>query len=106
MPNLIEEFKRLIINHKFFEAHELFEEIWFPIRKSDNDIKHVYRGFINSAVSFELYKRGRVPQSQKVWDNSQRMLKSIDQKFTHYHLFIELQEFLILFRKEYSHTTL
>ena len=63
--SLFEKFKYLIIEEKFFEAHEILEEYWHTIRKSDNPYKNVYRGFINAAVAMELKKRGR--DYKKVW---------------------------------------
>jgi len=59
-------FKYLINNHLFYEAHEILEEYWHTIRKTDNPYKNVYRGFINAAVSLELKKRGR-KNYKKVW---------------------------------------
>jgi len=61
-----ELFKELIIKEKFYEAHEVLEEYWHTIRKSDNPYKNVYRGFINAAVAMELKKRGR-NNYLKVW---------------------------------------
>jgi len=63
----IKEYKELILEHKFFEAHEVLEEFWFPRRRQKDDLTLVVKGFINAAVSFELYKRGRFENSKKVW---------------------------------------
>ena len=65
MPKVFEKFIELIINEKFFEAHEVLEEYWQKIRKTDNSYKNAYRGFINAAVAMELKKRGR--NYKKVW---------------------------------------
>ena len=56
---ILKEFKELIIKHKYYEAHEVLEEYWHTIRKTDNEEKNVYRGFINAAVAMELKKRNR-----------------------------------------------
>ena len=65
----IEEFKSLINEQKFYEAHEALEEIWFPIRKKKNDCCMVLKGFINGAVCLELFKRGKLEQSKNVHKN-------------------------------------
>jgi len=65
----IEEFLLLLHESRFYDAHEVLEELWFPKRfHATNEVK-LLKGFINAAVSFELLKRGRVKQSQKVWLN-------------------------------------
>ena len=61
-----EKFKILINEEKFFEAHEVLEEYWQRIRKTNNPYKNVFRGFINAAVALELKKRGR-KNYKKVW---------------------------------------
>jgi len=67
--NKIAEFYRCLNEERFYDAHEVFEELWFPRRfDEDNEIK-LLKGFINAAVSFELAKKGRNTQSKKVWAN-------------------------------------
>ena len=65
----IEEFKVCLKEERFYDAHEALEEVWFPRRFEKNDEVQLLKGFINAAVSFELLKRGRKTQSQKVWSN-------------------------------------
>jgi len=60
------KFKNLINKEAYFDAHEILEEYWHTIRKTDNPYKNAYRGFINAAVSLELKKRGR-KNYKKVW---------------------------------------
>ena len=60
------KFQDLINKKLYFEAHEILEDYWHTIRKTDNPYKNVYRGFINAAVSLELKKRGR-RNYKKVW---------------------------------------
>jgi guanylate kinase len=86
---LFYEFKELIKKEKFFEAHEVLEEYWHTIRKTDNPYKNVYRGFINAAVALELKKRGK-NNYIKVWKTYE--------KYRHLYLkkneFIEVMKFL------------
>ena len=69
MQSKIDEFKNCLHNQRFYEAHEVLEEIWFPRRFEKHPEVQLLKGFINAAVSFELHKRGRVQQSKKVWAN-------------------------------------
>lgn len=64
----IENFKQLITQKKYYEAHEALEEIWFPIRGNKNDCCLVLKGFINGAVSLELNKRDKEQQSKNVYN--------------------------------------
>jgi hypothetical protein len=54
---------------RYFEAHEILEELWFPRRFENNNEIKLLKGFINAAVSFELERKGRVEASKKVWGN-------------------------------------
>jgi len=62
-------YKRCLQEHRYYDAHEALEELWFPRRfEQSNEVK-ILKAFINAAVSFELHKRGRPQQSAKVWQN-------------------------------------
>jgi len=87
--SLFEEFKTLINNQKFFEAHEVLEEYWHTIRKTSNPYKNIYRGFINAAVALELKKRGR-NNYKKVWTTYEKYKSLYFQKKE----FIEIMKFL------------
>jgi hypothetical protein len=65
----IDEFQACLREERFYDAHEVLEELWFPRRFEDNNEIKLLKGFINAAVSFELFKRGRRKQSKKVWYN-------------------------------------
>jgi len=64
---LFDEFKKRLDEHRFYDAHESLEEIWFPKRFEDCDETRLIKGFINAAVSCELAKKGRYESSEKVW---------------------------------------
>ncbi len=69
MLKKIEIFKKCIDEHRYYDAHEILEEVWFPRRFEKEDEIKLLKGFINAAVSFELHKRERFAQSKKVWAN-------------------------------------
>ena len=76
MKKAFEEFKKLILEEKYFEAHEVLEEIWHPLRKSLHPDRDIIRGFINAAVSLELKKRNR-NNYLKVWKTYEKHKKKI-----------------------------
>jgi len=86
---MFDEFKSLINKGKFFEAHEIIEEYWQTIRKTNHPFKNAYRGFINAAVSLELKKRGREGY-KKVWATYEKYRFLYLQKDE----FIEIMKFL------------
>ena len=69
MRSKLLKFRECIDKELYYEAHEVLEEIWFPKRFEDDAEVKLLKGFINSAVCFELIKRGRIEQSKKVWGN-------------------------------------
>lgn len=94
----IEEYKKLILEHKFFEAHEALEEFWFPRRKAKSNEVLIVKGFINAAVSFELKKRGREENSKKIWKvylKFSQLIEASDVEFK------ELKKFIENFAKSY-----
>ena len=66
---LLDEYIKCINEERYYDAHESIESIWFPRRFEDNNEIKLLKGFINAAVSFELYKRSREKQSSRVWAN-------------------------------------
>lgn len=88
----IAEYKELILEHKFFEAHEVLEEFWFPRRKDKTREVLIVKGFINAAVSFELKKRGREQNSKKVWQvylKFSQLIDASDIEFQELKIFVE-----------------
>ena len=66
---LLDEFILCLDEKRYYDAHETLEEIWFPRRFEDSNEMKLLKGFINASVSFELKKKGKLPQSEKVWKN-------------------------------------
>ncbi len=54
---------------RFYDAHEVLEELWFPLRFKECSEVKLLKGFINASVSFELMKKAKVKQSKQVWKN-------------------------------------
>lgn len=60
-------------NHrKFFEAHEALEEIW---RDENSEIRDLYRGILQIAVTYLHIMRGNYEGAVKVYGRSQKWLE-------------------------------
>jgi len=81
----LENFIISLNEHRFYDAHEDLEVLWFPRRFEEDDEVKLLKAFINAAVSFELIKKGRQEASVKVWKNYLKylpILKTISSKHT------------------------
>jgi len=95
----INEYKQLILEHRFYEAHEVLEEFWFPRRRKKDELSLIIKGFINAAVAFELKKRGRLTNANKVWQTYIKFMALLD-KVPNREL-LELKEFIDNFAKKF-----
>jgi len=91
MIEKIEKFKEYMKQEKFFEAHEVLEEYWFPRRKEKSKDVLIIKGFINAAVSLELKKRGRIDNYHKIWAVYKKFRKLIKEDDK---VFMDLKEFV------------
>ena len=49
----------LMEEERYFEAHEVLESVWYPIRRERTPLRNLLKALINGAVAFEHLKRGR-----------------------------------------------
>ncbi|WP_281951835.1 DUF309 domain-containing protein [Nitrosophilus kaiyonis] len=63
------KFIELIKKEKFYDAHEILEEIWFPKRKEKSSEILIIKGFINASVALELKRLKKDSNAKKVWNN-------------------------------------
>jgi len=68
MESICERFIRLIEAGDYYEAHEVFEEVWYPRRFEEKEEVRLIKGYINAAVAFELVKKGRMTPARKAWN--------------------------------------
>ncbi len=85
----------LLDEGEYFEAHEVLEEAWHPLRLADHPLKNLVKGFINGAVSFEHLKRNRKNADQK----ARRVMVSYERHIGLYH---EEIEYATLFKEAYE----
>jgi len=55
----LKEYIRLLEKRLYFDAHEILEEAWHPLRKSNHPLKNLVKGLINASIAFEHIKRDR-----------------------------------------------
>jgi len=94
LDKAFKKFRELIEKGEFFEAHEVLEEVWHPLRKSNHPDRDIIRGFINAAVSLELKKRGN-SKYIKVWQTYEKHKKKIKDN----ELYISTAKFLDNYKK-------
>jgi predicted metal-dependent hydrolase len=74
----------------YFEAHEVLEEAWHPLRLRRDPLADLVKGLINGAVAFEHIKRGRENYAAK----AKKVITSYER---HKHLCVEGIEYHSLF---------
>ena len=80
----------LLDEEEYFEAHEVLEEAWHPLRLSDHPLANLAKGLINGAITFEHIKRNR----KNMQDKAQRVIASYER---HKHLSTNDIEYADLF---------
>jgi hypothetical protein len=82
LKEALEEYLILLNKEQYFDAHEVLEEAWHPLRKANHPLKNLVKGLINAAVSFEHLKRNR--------SDAQRKAATVYRSFErHKHLLVE-----------------
>ncbi len=64
----------LMDQRAYFEAHEVLEEAWHPMRKEKDPLQNLVKGLINAAVAFEHLKRGK-PEAER---RARKVIASFD----------------------------
>lgn len=67
-------FLRLMDEGCYYDAHEVLEEAWHPLRRQNDPLGNLLKGLINGAVAFEHLKRGR----EGSFDRARKVMGSFD----------------------------
>ncbi len=70
----LNEYIRLLKDREYFNAHEILEEVWHPLRKSNHPLKNLVKGLINASIAFEHIKRNR----KKSMERAKRVIVSYE----------------------------
>jgi hypothetical protein len=81
LKDALQMYLSLLSQENFFDAHEVLEEAWHPLRKINHPLKNLVKGLINGAICFEHMKRNRGDSKRK----AETVLKSYER---HKHLCI------------------
>lgn len=92
LEGALKAYLRLLEEEEYFDAHEVLEEAWHPLRLSDHPLKNLAKGLINGAITFEHIKRNR----DNAADKAQRVIASYER---HKHLCRDDIEFSDAFKK-------
>jgi len=65
LKNALKTYLLLIDKERYFDAHEVLEEAWHPLRKANHPLKNLAKGLINGAICFEHLKRNRNDSKRK-----------------------------------------
>ncbi len=82
----------LLDKEEYFDAHEVLEEAWHPLRLADHPLKNLVKGLINGAIAFEHLKRNS--------NDAEKKAKKVMVSFDKYrHLCTEKIEYFEVFEK-------
>ena len=65
LGSALRRYRALMLEGAYFEAHEVLEEAWHPLRRADDPRRHLAKGLINAAIALEHLRRNR-PKSRRV----------------------------------------
>ena len=82
LEGALREYLVLLDEEAYFEAHEVMEEAWHPLRLKKDPLANLVKGFINGAIAFEHIKRNRANAK----DKAQKVIASYER---HKHLCVE-----------------
>ncbi len=60
LEGALKHYMKLLDEGAYFEAHEVLEEAWHPLRIRKDYLANLVKGLINGAIAFEHIKRNRV----------------------------------------------
>lgn len=90
LETALKEYLQLLEEEAYFDAHEVLEEAWHPLRKKNHPLKNLVKGLINGAICFEHLKRNR----DNAYEKASKVIKSFER---HKHLCQENIEYFECF---------
>jgi predicted metal-dependent hydrolase len=90
LEDALRVYLRLLNEEEYFEAHEVLEEGWHPLRLREDPLANLVKGLINAVIAFEHIKRNKSRARAK----AHKVLASFER---HKHLSIEGIKYYTLF---------
>ncbi len=105
LEGALKTYMKLLDEEAYFEAHEVLEEAWHPLRLKKHTLANLAKGLINAAIAFEHIKRNR----DTVKNRAQRVIASYERhkhlcvaEIEHYNLFKEACEKIEMLKEQHS----
>ena len=95
LEGAIKEYLQLLEEEEYFEAHEVMEEAWHPLRLKKHPLANLTKGFINAAIGFEHIKRDRknvTIKAKRVMESYDRHIHLCKEDIAYYELFLEAKK--------------
>lgn len=95
LAGALQEYLKLLDEEEYFEAHEVLEEAWHPLRLGDHPLALLAKGLVNGAIGFEHIKRDRKNAAKKalrVMESYERYRHMCVEDIEHYALFKQAVE--------------
>jgi hypothetical protein len=92
LEGALHSYLKLLDKEEYFDAHEVLEEAWHPLRLKKDPLSNLLKGLINGAIAFEHIKRDR----KNVKDKAQRVIASYER---YKHLCADSIVYFVLFKK-------
>lgn len=92
--NDLQNFLDCMKGEEYYEAHDILEHLWFPRRFEKTNELNLIKGYINAAVSFELYKRGKPESAKKIYKTylKYKDLRALVNESEHANKYREIEE--------------
>lgn len=87
---------------RYYDAHEVLEALWFPVRFEKRSEVLLLKGLINASVSFELRKRGRAHKAPGPWNVYLKYREYLSPVGAFNPLYIELDEAVNMIQRSYD----
>jgi len=90
LEGALKEYLKLLDEEEYFEAHEVLEEAWHPLRLGKHPLANLAKCLINGAITFEHIKRNRKDvkkKAQTVIASFERHKHMCVEGIAHYELF-------------------
>ena len=92
LEGALQTYLQLLDAEAYFDAHEVMEEAWHPLRLRKDPLANLAKGLINGAIAFEHLKRDREGASvraRRVIASFERHKELCVEGITYYTLFVQ-----------------
>ncbi len=90
LEGALKVYLELLDTEEYFEAHEVLEEAWHPLRLKKHPLANLAKGFINGAIAFEHIKRDSKDahkKAKRVMESYERHIYLCSSEIEHFALF-------------------